>query len=251
MMKTMAILTLICAALCCVSAQNAPPSGIVYQAIARDKTGNEVAAKQIGVKFSIHKGSANGQVIWEEEHKPVTNQFGLFTLTIGEGTPVTGNATLPSFSKIAWNEASYFLEVLMDVNAGSNYLSMGTTQFMSVPYALYALNSGSSLPGPKGEKGDPGTAGLKGDPGSDGPKGDKGDTGLKGDTGIQGPKGDTGLKGDTGIQGPKGDTGLKGDAGIQGPKGEAGAMGPKGDSGDPGPKGDPGIAGAKGDKGEP
>lgn len=238
-MKKMAmILTLICATFCCASAQNAPPSGIVYQAIARDKMGAEVAAKQIAVKFSIHKSSTNGQVVWEEEHKATTNQFGLFTITIGEGNPVTGNTTLPSFSKIAWNEASYFLEVLMDVNAGSNYLSIGTTQFMSVPYALYALNSGSSLPGPKGEKGDTGSAGAKGDNGSDGLKGDKGDTGLKGDTGIQGLKGD------------KGDVGLKGDTGIQGIKGDAGAIGNKGERGDIGPKGDAGIAGAKGDKGE-
>jgi microcystin-dependent protein len=85
-----------------------------------------------------------------------------------------------------------------------------------VPYALYSETSGSSLPGPKGDKGDQGIQGLPG------PKGDQGIQGLTG------PKGDQGIQGIQGLTGPKGDQGIQGIQGIQG------LTGAKGDQGDPG-----------------
>ena len=110
--------------------------------------------------------------------------------------------------------------------------------------------SGSTTPGPQGEKGDPGKSayqiavenGFKGTEEEwiaslKGPKGDPGDTGPKGEQGIQGPKGDTGLtgpKGEQGIQGPKGDAGAAGPQGETGPQGEQGIQGPKGDTGSDG-----------------
>ena len=139
-----------------------------------------------------------------------------------------------------------------DPNGGTNYSIVGTTQLLSVPYALYAKNSGSSTPGPQGIQG------VKGDTGATGPKGDTGAAGLqgvKGETGAAGPKGDggsqgiQGVKGDTGAVGPKGDAGSQG---IQGVKGDIGATGVKGDTGAagiPGVKGDTGATGAKGDAG--
>ena len=57
-----------------------------------------------------------------------------------------GNSTSGSFSSIDWSLGSYFLKIEVELSAGSGYVDLGTTQFMSVPYALYAQNAGGSLP---------------------------------------------------------------------------------------------------------
>src|SRR5581483_9728852 len=88
------------------------------------------------LRFSIHQGSTGGTIVYQETQSATTNQFGLFTVAIGSGTPVTG-----TFSAIAWNSNTEFLQVEMDPNGGTSYLDMGTNQFLSVPYAV---SSGSS-----------------------------------------------------------------------------------------------------------
>src|SRR5208283_2603978 len=65
-----------------------------------------------------------------------TNKFGLFTVSLGRGIPVTG-----AFDTIYWNYGNYWLQVEMDPRAGTNYTDMGTTQFLTVPYAMYAGSS--------------------------------------------------------------------------------------------------------------
>lgn len=114
------------------------PQGINYQGVVRNGQGNIVANHVIGVKFNIHALSAGGSIVYSETHAPTSDQFGGITLIIGQGTPLTG-----TFAGINWPSGSYFSEVLIDVAGGSNYVSMGTTQLMSVPYALYAGSAGS------------------------------------------------------------------------------------------------------------
>ena len=63
----------------------------------------------------------------------------MVSLQIGTGSVVSG-----SFSSIDWGNNSYFVETAADVLGGSNYSVISTTQFMSVPYALYAKSAGSS-----------------------------------------------------------------------------------------------------------
>ena len=242
------------------------PDALSYQATVRNSSNDLIKNQNVSSRFSILKGSVSGTVVYSETQMQSTNANGLLTSKIGNGTVVTG-----SFSNIDWGADNYFVKTETDPNGGSNYSIVGTTQLLSVPYALYAKNSGSSIPGPQGPqgiqglKGDTGAAGLKGDTGAQGLQGIKGDTGatglqgLKGDTGAAGPKGDTGVQG---LQGLKGDTGatglqgLKGDTGAVGPKGDAGVQGLqglKGDIGATGPqgvKGDAGTAGVKGDKGD-
>ncbi len=67
----------------------------------------------------------------------LTNAFGLVDLEIGKGTPVTG-----TFTGINWGDNDYFLKVEMDPNGGSSWQAMGTSQLLSVPYALYATRCG-------------------------------------------------------------------------------------------------------------
>lgn len=104
-------------------------------------------------------------------------------------------------------------------------------------------NTGSPVPGPKGDQGDPGPKGDPGDPGAPGPKGDPGDQGAPGIQGPQGEPGAPGPKGDPGDPGPKGDPGDPGDPGAPG------APGPKGDPGDPGEPGAQGLQGPQGPQG--
>ena len=245
------------------------PNALSYQAVVRNSSNELVKSQNVSSRFSILKGSVSGTVVYSETQSQSTNVNGLLTSRIGNGTVVSG-----SFSGIDWSNDIYFIKTETDPNGGNNYSIIGTSQLLSVPYALYAKTSGSSTPGPKGDTGATGPKGDKGDTGLQGVKGDKGDAGAagakgdKGDTGsigATGPKGDTGLqgvkgdKGDAGAAGAKGDKGDTGSIGATGPKGDTGLQGVKGDKGDTGsagaigatgPKGDTGLQGAKGDKGD-
>ena len=119
------------------------PQGISYQAVARDKNGDELANQNLSVRISILTGSATGQAEWVETHSVQTDQFGLFSLVIGQGSQTGGTAG--EFSEINWGDAQHFLKV--DIDFGNGYLTMSTTQFLSVPYALYAVSAGSSNSG--------------------------------------------------------------------------------------------------------
>jgi len=121
------------------------------------------------------------------------------------------------FSEIDWSVCPYFLQTEIDPTGGSSYTITGISRLLSVPYAMFAENSGT--PGPPRPEG---PAGPQGPEGPAGPQGIQGETGLQGDPGPQGPKGiqgETGLQGDTGPQGPQGETGLQGDPGPEGPSG--------------------------------
>ncbi len=114
------------------------PQGISYQAIALNGSGNAVVSANVGIRLSVLDNSASGTVLYTETHVKTTNNKGLFNLVIGQGTPTTG-----TFSTINWGTNSKFLKVEMDVAGGTNYALTGTTQLLSVPYAMYAEKTGS------------------------------------------------------------------------------------------------------------
>lgn len=120
-------------AISCSYSQVAPPQAFSYSAIARDNLGNPLVNQNIGIQFSILKGSTVGPIQYQENHFTPTNQFGLFNLTIGTGAVQQG-----IFNSINWGNDSYYLKVGLDVGGGTNFQVMGTTQFLSVPYALYS-----------------------------------------------------------------------------------------------------------------
>ena len=115
------------------------PQGLNYQAVARNSAGVAVSNQPVGVKFNIHHGTSAGTVFYSETQTATTNQFGLLSLVIGQGTVVSGG-----FAGIDWSSGPYYCEVLIDLTGGTNYQSMGSAQLMSVPYALFA-NNGSQL----------------------------------------------------------------------------------------------------------
>ncbi len=132
---------LICAATDGFSQNSGIPSGISYQAVARDAQGAELVNKSITVRFSLIIGTSDGNTEWVETHLATTDQFGLFNLVIGEGTREAGSNT-DKFSDIDWGADRYFLKV--EIDFGSGYRNLGIMPFLSVPYALYAASSGNS-----------------------------------------------------------------------------------------------------------
>ncbi|MCB2222524.1 MAG: fibrobacter succinogenes major paralogous domain-containing protein [Bacteroidetes bacterium] len=114
------------------------PQSFKYQAVARNTGGELLVNQTISVRISVLSGSPAGPVVYSEEHFPLTTDQGLFTLDIGN----PDNIISGDFTTINWSTGTYFMQVELDVSGGSNYQIMGTTQLLSVPYALYAERAG-------------------------------------------------------------------------------------------------------------
>lgn len=109
------------------------PQAIQYQAVVRNSDGNLVKNQKVSYEISILGGSASGASVYTETHVDTTDEFGVSNLLIGQGTP-----TLNTFAGIDWGDNEYFVKIAIDVYGGTSYMTMGTTQLMSVPYALHA-----------------------------------------------------------------------------------------------------------------
>ena len=226
------ILSLVAIATISLSSFGQAPEGFKYQAVVRD-AGNTILNNQaVGMRMTIQQGSIGGTTVYQETFAPTTNAYGLVNLEIGSGTVVSGD-----FTTIDWANGPYFIETAVDVTGGTSYTEMGTSQLMSVPYALYAKTSGSSTPGPQGPAGIDGVTGAQGPIGLTGPQGPAGNDGAVGATGPQGPAGNDGAVGATGPQGAAGNDGAVGATGPQGPAGNDGAVGATGPQGPAGPIG--------------
>ena len=124
---------------CTLNANAQTPQQYNYQGIVRDAGGNLIANPQVGIRMSIHQTSPGGTIVYQETHLPTTNQFGLINLQIGLGTVITGD-----FTTIAWDKDSFYQQTELDPNGstgGLTYTDMGTTQLISVPYALHSENT--------------------------------------------------------------------------------------------------------------
>ena len=121
-----------------ITIQAQAPQKMSYQAVIRNASGNLVASTPVGVKISILQGSVAGTPVYVETHNLSTNGNGLLTMEIGGGNAQTG-----IFSTIDWSNGPYFVKNETDPNGGSNYTISGTSQLLSVPYALYAENTKS------------------------------------------------------------------------------------------------------------
>jgi uncharacterized protein (TIGR02145 family) len=118
------------------------PLGIPYQAIARNASGAAIASTAVRVRFSIRDSIATGIIRYQETHNPTTSALGLFSVNVGRGTVVSG-----SFAGINWGRNAKFLQVELDPAGGTSYTDLGTTQMMSVPYALNALTAQTAANG--------------------------------------------------------------------------------------------------------
>ncbi len=114
------------------------PQSFRYQSVVRDAAGTALVNQPVNFQISIISGSITGTVVYSETHTASTNAYGIVTLNVGGGTPVTG-----TFSSINWGSASHYIKVEADPAGGTNYLDMGTTQLLSVPYSLYSEQAGN------------------------------------------------------------------------------------------------------------
>ena len=117
------------------------PEKMSYQAVVRDASGALVSEQVVGMRIQIKQGSEFGASVYVETQMPTTNANGLVTLEIGAGTVITG-----SFNSIEWDNGPYLIETETDPTGGTSYTITGTSQLLSVPYALYAKYSGNSTP---------------------------------------------------------------------------------------------------------
>jgi len=117
------------------------PQAFKYQAVVRNNAGEILANQSVSFQISIHNGSASGTIVYQETHPATTNQFGLANLEIGNGLP----PYIGSFPLIDWGNGSKYLEIELNLLQGSGYVSMGTAQLVSVPYALYAKKSENAV----------------------------------------------------------------------------------------------------------
>ena len=143
------------------------PQKMSYQAVIRDNSGNLVANQQISMRISILKESVIGSVeqpsagrtraggngttvldqtinveIYIETHSVTTNANGLASIEIGAGNPTN---VAYNFSSIDWSEGTYFIKTDVDLNGGTRFKTIGTSQLISVPYAMYAQKAGSAV----------------------------------------------------------------------------------------------------------
>ena len=208
-------------------------NGISYQALILNPSGEQlpgqdnphepISNKLVCLKFEIIDHT--NQIEYSETQKISTDAYGIVNLVIGIGEKIGGYAD--SFSDIIWGNNSKRLKVDLDVNANCSYfVEISNQPFTYIPLAYYAVNSGSSMPGPQGPAG------------ATGPQGPAGATGPQGPAGINGTNGTNGTNGSSayqlavangfvgteaqwlsslvGAQGPAGATGPQGPAGING-----------------------------------
>ncbi|GHT01520.1 hypothetical protein AGMMS49525_02460 [Bacteroidia bacterium] len=114
------------------------PDKISYQAVIRDAQSKLVSNKPVGIKVSILKGSEFGVAVYEQAYFPTTNANGLVSLEIGGS---------PDFRNINWADDTYFVKTETDPAGGTNYVISGTSQLLTVPYALHAKTAESIVGG--------------------------------------------------------------------------------------------------------
>lgn len=131
-MKKLSLLIIVLAIISLASFAQVPRC-INYQTVVRNSSGAVVKDQTVSLKFSIMKSSMSGQMVYSEKHTLATNQFGLVNLKIGLGTVLSG-----VFADIDWGNGKSYLQVSLDLSGGSSFTEMGTSEMVSVPYALYA-----------------------------------------------------------------------------------------------------------------
>ncbi len=134
----MKFLTIISILLISLNTYSQSPQSFKYQATAWDNSGNLMINQQIGMQISIIQGSVNGSESYIETFSTITNDLGLININIGTGT------TSYEFSTINWELGPYFIKMEMDIAGGTNYQDFGTSQLLSVPYALHANTASSA-----------------------------------------------------------------------------------------------------------
>jgi len=133
------LITLLVAVLLTASVFAQSPEKMSYQAVIRDASDNLVTNHSVGMQISILQGSETGSPVYVETQTPTTNSNGLVSIEIGAGSIISG-----SFASIDWTSGPYFLKTETDPTGGTSYSITGTSELLSVPYALYSAFTGDT-----------------------------------------------------------------------------------------------------------
>jgi len=99
------------------------PNQFKYQAVLRNADGTIMAGEAVTVDIDILQGSATGTSVFTESHSITTTAQGLINLNIG---------SISDLSTVDFSANTYFVKVTV------NGIEMGTSQLLSVPYAMQA-----------------------------------------------------------------------------------------------------------------
>lgn len=117
------------------------PQRMSYQAVMRNAANELLAGTPVGMRVSLLQGSENGPPAYIETHGDIgTNANGLVTIEVGGGTPVLG-----AFSNVDWTAGPWYIRTETDPNGGTDYSITGTSALLSVPYALHAATSTTTV----------------------------------------------------------------------------------------------------------
>jgi uncharacterized protein (TIGR02145 family) len=136
------IITICAALLMTASLWAQSPEKMSYQAVVRDGNNALVTNQAVGMRIQILQGSEFGAAVYVETQTPTSNANGLVSLEIGAGTLVSGD-----FTTINWENGPYFIKTETDPTGGTSYTITGTSQLLSVPYALHATTADSIVGG--------------------------------------------------------------------------------------------------------
>ncbi len=112
------------------------PTSFQYQALMRNDDGTVASNEPFEIKIRLHQGTADGTVVYEEEHITSSNAAGIVTLKVGEGV---NSSRMTLFTDIDWSADDYYFETQID--RGNGFVSIGTQQLLSVPYAKCAVSA--------------------------------------------------------------------------------------------------------------
>jgi trimeric autotransporter adhesin len=119
----------------CITVFGQAPQLFHYQGVMRQPSGEPVANKKISLRISILDGTATSKIVYTETQSTQTNGSGMYTLAIGSGNVISG-----SMKAINWGDGNKFISIGIDTDNGNRYTSIGTSQLLSVPFALYAAS---------------------------------------------------------------------------------------------------------------
>lgn len=204
------------------------PQGMQYAGIARDTDGSLMSNESFELRVSIIRFENDSwEVKYSELHNAQTDSYGSFYIKLG-----MGDALESAFSNVKWRNGGHFLRVERKIQ--NQFTLLSETALLTVPYAFYAMEAGTTSDG---------SVGPDGPPGPTGPQGIEGPIGLLGPQGPTGPTGpEGGGAGPPGLPGPPGPPGPTGSPGIPGAVGAPGANGPPGPQGPTGPAGPTGAS---------
>lgn len=117
------------------------PQKMSHRGTAYNTSGQILSQTRIIVNVKIFEGSTSGTLVFQETHNSsslITNQNGQYNIEIGNGTNQSA-----AFFSINWGSGQKWLEIsIAPFNNQTNFVT-GSSQLMSVPYALYSQNTNS------------------------------------------------------------------------------------------------------------